>query len=137
MESQTQLLAFQLSLCAKSDEPDSATFLLLSTELCGVSWAQLVILSHRLYSREQCCVHIVEEQLSSVAESRRLVDLVDSSLSPRRAVTRDIKIKTHSPALSQWSRLIRVFVFGTVSLCKALLRYGPLCDTDLQSCVIV
>ena len=81
MESQTQLLAFQLSLCAKSDEPDSATFLLLSTELCGVSWAQLVMLSHRLYSSEQCCVHIMEEQLSSVAESRRLVDLVDSSRS--------------------------------------------------------
>ena len=32
---------------------------------------------------------------------------------------------------------IRVFEFGTVSLCKALLRYGPLCYTDLQSCVIV
>ena len=102
-----------------------------------MSWVQLVTLSHRLYSREQCCVHNVEEQLSSVTESRRLVDLVDSSLSLRRAVTGDIKIKTHSPALSQWSRLIRVFVFGTVSLCKALLRYGPLCDTDLQSCVIV
>ena len=80
-----------------------------------MSWAQLVVLSHRSYSREQYCVYIVEEQLSSVAESRRLVDLVDSSLSLRRAATEDIKIKTHSPALSQRSRLIRVFVFGTVS----------------------
>ena len=61
MESQTQLLAFQLSLCAKYGEPDSATFLLLSPELCGASLAQLVILSHRLYSREQCRVYIVEE----------------------------------------------------------------------------
>ena len=102
-----------------------------------MSRAQLVILSHRSYRREQYFVHIVEEQLSSVAESRKLVDLVDSSLSLRRAVTVEIKIKTHSPVLSQGSRLIRVFVFGTVSLCKALLRYGPLCDTDLQSCVIV
>ena len=55
----------------------------------------------------------------------------------QRVVQEDIKIKTYSPALSQWSRLIRVLVFGTVSLCKALLRYGPLCDMDLQSCVIV
>ena len=46
------------------------------------------------------------------------------------------KIKTYSSA-QQVSRLSRVLVFGTVSLCKALLRYGPLCDTDLQSCVIV
>ena len=80
-----------------------------------------------------------------------LVGLVDSGLSQGGAVTcggehqdhhqgvvqEDIKTETYSPALSQWSRLIRVFVCGTVSLCKALLRYRPLCDTDLQSCVIV
>ena len=50
-------------------------------KLCGMSQAQLVILSHRL-----CCVYIVEEQLSSVAESRRLVDLVDSSSRSRLIV---------------------------------------------------
>ena len=47
------------------------------------------------------------------------------------------QIQTYSPALSQWCRLIRVFVFGTVSLCKALSRYGPSCDTELKSCEIV
>ena len=40
------------------------------------------------------------------------------------------KTKTYS-STQQMSRLSRVLVFGTVSLCKALLRYGPLCDTDL------
>ena len=43
----------------------------------------------------------------------------------------------YSPAFRQVSRLIWVLVFGTVNWCKAQLRYGPSCDTGLQSCVIV
>ena len=105
-----------------------------------------------MYSEQPCCVNSVEKGLCASAErkgthgisglkfeSGENQDLWGEELQAQHQGAKQIssKIKTYSPALSQLSRLIRVFVFGTVSLCKAVLRYGPLCNKDLQSCVIV
>ena len=67
------------------------------------------------------------------AESEEIQNLWGAELPDQHqgAEQTSSKTKTDSPVLSQGSRLLIVFVFGTVPLCKALLRYGPLCDTDL------
>ncbi len=83
-----------------------------------MSWAQSSILSHQVVQQSAVlCIYTVLWRSDSVLQLSQgeLVDLVDSSLSQRRAVTcggehqdhhqgvvqEDLKIKTHSPALNQ------------------------------------
>ena len=83
-----------------------------------MSWAQSSILSRQVVQQAAVlCIYTVLWRSDSVLQlsQGKLVDLVDSSLSQRRAVTgggehqdhhqgvvqEDIKIKTYSPALNQ------------------------------------
>ena len=97
--------------------------------LCGVSQTQLHILSQLPSggSAWQCTYRGGGSQ----RESRRAGTCEEGFLS----IIKERERAGHRQ--DQVSRLSIALVFGTVSLCKALLRYGPLCDTDLQSCVIV
>ena len=93
--------------------------------LCGVSRTQLHLLSQLPSggSAWQCTFHGGGSQ----RESRRARTREEGFLS----IIKERERAGHRQ--DQVSRLSIALVFGTESLCKALLRYGPLCDTDWEA----